>query len=149
MSFIDFKLYFFTSYKIVSLNLLKVFIVFSFFFFFFCSTSFFFFFFKKLAKCLKRMTILDDTLKGLGFQTKYKNIRMSMILVVIGWLVTVVLLNLSELFLHLKVNEVSKIISTCLINQPIHNNTILDLIFIILLLYVFIIQYNRERKKTN
>lgn len=93
--------------------------------------------------------MLDDTLKGLGFQTKYKNIRMLMILVVIGWLVTIVLLNLSELFLHLRINETSKIISTCLINQPIHNNTILDLIFISLLLYVFIIQHNQERKKTN
>ncbi|XP_035723266.1 uncharacterized protein LOC118442142 [Vespa mandarinia] len=90
---------------------------------------------KKLANCLKRMTALDDTLKGLGFQTEYKNVRILMIFVVIGWLVTVVLLNLSELFLHVKVIDMSRIIITCLINQPIHNNTILDLIFIILLLY--------------
>ncbi|KAL2711616.1 gustatory receptor 68a-like [Vespula squamosa] len=100
-------------------------------------TSMFFCLFnsKNLAKCLKKMSILDDTLKELGFQTEYKNIRKLMIFVIIGWLVTVVLLNLSEIFLHLKDNNLLKIISTCLINQPVHNNTILDLIFIILLLY--------------
>nr|KAF7406905.1 hypothetical protein H0235_014561 [Vespula pensylvanica] len=100
-------------------------------------TSMFFCLFnsKNLAKCLKRMSTLDDTLKELGFRTEYKNIRKLMILIIIGWLVTVCLLNFFEILLHLRENDLLKIISTCLINQPVHNNTILDLIFIILLLY--------------
>ncbi|XP_015180251.1 PREDICTED: uncharacterized protein LOC107068422 [Polistes dominula] len=96
---------------------------------------------KNLVKCLKKMSVLDDTLKELGFQMEYTKIRKLMILVVVGWFISTILLNTCDIILS-SIYGILPIIILCVTNHTVHINTILDLSFIIFLLY----QRNRFRK---
>ncbi|KAI4491069.1 hypothetical protein M0802_010486 [Mischocyttarus mexicanus] len=89
---------------------------------------------KNLQKCMKKMSLLDNTLKELGFQMEYRKIRKLIILVVMGWLVSVILLNISDIIATTEY-DIMQIIALCTTNTSLHVNTILDLTFIIFLLY--------------
>ncbi|KAK2586642.1 hypothetical protein KPH14_011689 [Odynerus spinipes] len=88
-----------------------------------------------LSLCLKKMSVVDDTLLGLGFEKEYKKIYTSMIFVVIGWVATVLLMNTIGFLWNNAELTIRRLFIYFIANHFVHVNTVLDLVFIILLSY--------------
>ncbi|KAM0734578.1 hypothetical protein ACS0PU_011397 [Formica fusca] len=94
---------------------------------------------KKFKNCLKKLTIMDDTLKKLGTTTDYHKLHMKTVRLVLGWSVIVMLLTFLEVIWMKKeynYNNAKAIYMSVMINYCSHINFINNLIFITLLEYV-------------
>lgn len=92
--------------------------------------------------CIKKLTVVDDTLKKLGSPNMYRKVHIWSKRVVIGWIICSFGVNLNDTYSWWTLLEektislrfiVAHIYSHCL-----HVNTLLDSVFIMFLWYVFV-----------
>ncbi|XP_011868559.1 PREDICTED: uncharacterized protein LOC105562376 [Vollenhovia emeryi] len=92
---------------------------------------------KKFKYCLKKLAIVDDTLKKLGTTTDYNKLNRRTVWIILGWSVTVSLLNCCEYLRWHDVHDaLNSILATLTLNYCSDVNIIDDLIFASILGYL-------------
>ncbi|KAL6433826.1 hypothetical protein ACFW04_005808 [Cataglyphis niger] len=88
---------------------------------------------KKFENCLKKLTIVDDTLKNLGTKTDYHKLYIRIVWLILGWSVIVTLLTFLEAICfenQYNYNNTKAIYISFMLNYCSHINFINNLIFI-------------------
>ncbi|XP_072754251.1 uncharacterized protein [Anoplolepis gracilipes] len=93
---------------------------------------------KKFRKCLKRIAIVDDTLAQFGITTNYQKLRKRTTWLILGWFMSIIVLNSGET-LWLRQYNLNTLIVICapyIQNYCYHINFVDDLIIISILGYI-------------
>lgn len=103
--------------------------------------------FQKFKDCLNKLNIVNDTLKKFGTPNNYKKLRMWIKWLIIGWILSIFLMNiLDSLWLigRIPTSYITKAIYlTFTVNLTLHINTLYGMLLTLLLRYVQIrLQYN-------
>ncbi|CAL1676351.1 unnamed protein product [Lasius platythorax] len=93
--------------------------------------------FKELKMCLRKLSIVDDTLEMLGTPKEYQRLYNWVIGVIIGWIALVFLLNASDsLWLNYEYFSLIRICVPFVANHLVHVNTLNVLIWVTILRYI-------------
>lgn len=85
---------------------------------------------KKFKNCLKKLVIVDETLEKLGTITNYEKLNRKTIWIILGWSVTISLLNYCDYIRwHFMYDNLTSIYLTLILNYCPNINIIEDLIF--------------------
>lgn len=69
-------------------------------------------FFQKFKNCLRKLTIVDNTLEKLGIMINYQQLRMRIVRLVLGWFAIVLLMNYVQFLYveyHFKYNTITSL----------------------------------------
>ncbi|XP_024879635.1 uncharacterized protein LOC112459651 isoform X1 [Temnothorax curvispinosus] len=92
---------------------------------------------KKFRNCLKKLAVVDDTLKKLGSKTDYEKLTRRTVWIILGWFVIVLLLNFCDYIRWYDMHDaLSSICATLILNYCSDINIIDDLIFASILGYL-------------
>ncbi|XP_029665576.1 uncharacterized protein LOC115236977 [Formica exsecta] len=91
----------------------------------------------KFFRCIKNLSLVDDTLEQLGTPKEYCKMRNSMKWIMIIWFMTICITWISDYFWDMeKFQDTRVIIIPAIINYPFHLNTFMCIMFIFLLRYI-------------
>ncbi|XP_011705584.1 PREDICTED: uncharacterized protein LOC105460788 [Wasmannia auropunctata] len=93
--------------------------------------------YKKFRNCLKKLAVVDDTLKKLGTTTDYEKLNKRTMWIILGWLVIVSLLNYCDYMRWRDMYDaLTSVYATLVLNYCSDINIIEDLIFANILGYL-------------
>ncbi|XP_071631945.1 uncharacterized protein [Temnothorax longispinosus] len=95
---------------------------------------------KKFKSCLDKLDIVNNTFEKLGISKNYAKLRVQIIWLIIGWIVSIFLLDVNDyLWYSRHIPKSYPKMAICvpsIVNHPIHINTLYDLMYITLLRYI-------------
>lgn len=103
-------------------------------------SSVYLFLLQKFRNCLRRIAIVDDTLKQLGTTTDYKELHTKTVWFVLGWFIIIILMMYAEvewLRYHYGSDKFIIIYVPFILNYCTHMNLIDDFIVANVLRYVY------------
>lgn len=98
--------------------------------------------FQQFKSCLEKLNIVSNTLEKLGTSKNYARLRIQIIWLIIGWIFVTFLANVNDYLWYYKHMPKSYVIMTicapCIVNHPLHLNTLYDFMYMMLLRFVAI-----------
>jgi len=93
--------------------------------------------FQKLKSCLNKLNIVNNTLEKLGISKNYTKLRIQIIWLITGWIVSMFIVNINDYIWYSKhIPRSYAIMAICapsIANHPIHINTLYNFMCMMLL----------------